>query len=86
MTFCEKSVHRVASSWRIQKNLLYRRIYQYRERTRIIQRVVTFHIVVIIEHIVAEIGVVGLPREKGRAALMQMRLVFFRIGDGMQRR
>ena len=26
---------RVASSWRIQKNLLYRRIYQYRERTRI---------------------------------------------------
>ena len=54
MTFCEKSVHRVASSWRIQKNLLYRRIYQYRERTRIIQRVVTFHIVVIIEHIVAK--------------------------------
>ena len=34
VTFCEKSVHRVASSWRIQKNLLYRRI-QDRERTRI---------------------------------------------------
>ena len=26
---------RVASPWRIQKSLLYRRIYQYRERTRI---------------------------------------------------
>ena len=25
MTFCENSVRRVASSWRIQKNLLYRR-------------------------------------------------------------
>ena len=35
VTFCEKSVYRVASSWRIQKSLLYRRIYQYRERTRI---------------------------------------------------
>ena len=34
VTFCEKSVHRVVSSWRIQKNLLYRGI-QDRERTRI---------------------------------------------------
>ena len=32
VTFCENSVRRVASSWRIQKNLLYRRI-QDRERT-----------------------------------------------------
>ena len=34
MTFYENIVRRVASSWRIQKYLLYRRIYQYRERTR----------------------------------------------------
>lgn len=33
MTFYENIVRRVASSWRIQKNLLYRRI-QDRERTR----------------------------------------------------
>ena len=66
-------------SHRFSHTMSYRRIYQYRERTRIMQRVITFHIVVIIEHIVAGIGVVGLPRERGRAVLMQMRLVFFRI-------
>ena len=46
-----------------------------------VERFVADHVIVVIEHIVAGVGMIGDSPERGSTVLVQIRRIFFRVSD-----